>query len=178
MCILPIALYKFLLLFYNKVPLTYPFKKLRNMQWRAALCILEDFWTSPPLDIEVITGLILIYLHLQKLSGQLQLRTQLLLTNRIIKLMLELRHSTTNNDYCLLFRRLTPKQQLNIKSPIVDGNNRLNGIFNSFNLFSYKFSLGNRLIDIFPSHFSFHLLDRKNVESKKAHMCKLNKPIL
>jgi len=83
MYILLIALYKFLLLFYNKAPLTYPFKELRNMQQIAALWILEAFWTSLSLDIKVITGLILIHLHLQKLSGRLQLRTQLLLTTSL-----------------------------------------------------------------------------------------------
>jgi len=60
----------------------------------------------------------------------------------------------------------------------MNANNRLNRIFNSFNPFSSKFSLENRLINIFSSHFSFYLLDRKNVESKKAYMCKLNKLIL
>ena len=81
--------------------------------------------------------------------------------------MLELRHSNTNNDYCLLLEKLTPKQQLNVKSPIVNANNRLNGIFHSFNPLSSEFSLENRLIDIFSRHFSFHLLNRKNEKSKK-----------
>jgi len=55
--------------------LAYPFKELRNIQQRAALWILEAFQTSPSLSIEAITGLILIHLHLQKLSGRLQLGT-------------------------------------------------------------------------------------------------------
>jgi len=38
-------------------------------------------------------------------------------------------------------------------------------------------SPGNRLIDIFPSHFYFHLSDKKNKESKRAYICKLNKLI-
>ena len=92
--------------------------------------------------------------------------------------MLESRHSTTDNDYCLLLERLTLKQQLNIKGPIVDANNRLNIIFNFFNPFSCKFSLGNRLIDIISSCFYFYLSDRKNVKSKKAHMCKYDELIL
>jgi len=37
LCILPIILYKLLLWYYNKAPLAYPLKKLRNMQWRAIL---------------------------------------------------------------------------------------------------------------------------------------------
>ena len=57
-------------------------------------------------------------------------------------------------------------------------NNRLNGIFHSFNPFSSEFSLDDKLIDIFPSCFSFYWLDRKNKESKRAHICRLDEPIL
>ena len=67
---------------------------------------------------------------------------------------------------------------MNIKSSIVDANNRLNGIFHSFNPLSSKFSLENKLINIFPSHFYFHLLDRENGESKQAYVCKLDNLIL
>ena len=176
--ILSIALYEFLLWFYNKASLAYPFKELRNMQWKAVLWILEAFWTSLLLSIKAITGLIPIYLYLQKLGGRLQLRTQLLPTNHIIKLMLKSRYSTTNNNHCLLLKRLTLKQQLSIKGPIVDANDRLNGIFNYFNPFSCEFSLENRLINIFSSCFYFHLLYRKNIKSKKSHICKLDKLIL
>jgi len=71
-----------------------------------------------------------------------------------------------------------PKQQLNVKSPIIDANNRLNGIFNSFISFSSEFSPENRLIDIFPSCFFFHLSDRKYTEAKKVYLCKLEELIL
>ena len=60
----------------------------------------------------------------------------------------------------------------------MDANNRLNRIFHLFNSLISEFSLGNRLIDILPSCFSFHLSDRKNKESKKMYIYKLNKLIL
>ena len=53
--------------------------------------------------------------------------------------------------------------------------NRFNKIFPSFNLFSSKFSPGDRLIDVFPSCFSFHSTNRKNKERIKAHIHKLDK---
>jgi len=91
--------------------------------------------------------------------------------------MLESKHSNTNNNHHLSLEKLTSKQQLNIKSPIIDVNNRLNRFFYSFNPLSSEFSPGNKLIDIFPSHFYFYLLDRKNEKSKRAHICKLNELI-
>ena len=135
--------------------------------------LLEAFWTSPSLDIKAIIGLIPIHLHLQKLSSRFELRTQALSSNHIIKSLLELRHLNSNNNHYLSLNKLTLKQQLNIKGPIVDANNRLNRVFPFFSLFSTKFSPGDRIIDIFPSCFSFHSTNRK--KSRKAYICKLDK---
>jgi len=53
----------------------------------------------------------------------------------------------------------------------------LNRVFSSFDPFNNKFSPRDRLIDIFPSHFSFHSTNRKNKESIKVHICKLDEII-
>jgi len=76
--ILSIILYSFSLWYYNNVPLSYPLKKLRKMQYRAVLWILSAFHIFPTLDIKVITGLIPIYLHFQKLDKRQQLRIAIL----------------------------------------------------------------------------------------------------
>jgi len=57
MCILPITLYGFPLWYYNKAPLLYPLKVLRNMQRRAALWILGAFWTSLSLGMKLLLAL-------------------------------------------------------------------------------------------------------------------------
>jgi len=73
--------------------------------------------------------------------------------------------------------KLTNKQRLKVKSFIIDANNKLNGTFNSLDSFNNKFSPGNRLIDMFPSHFSFYPSNRKSAETKKTHLCKLDEII-
>jgi len=88
------TLYGFPLWFYNKAPLSYPLKVLRAMQCRAALWILGAFRTSPSSSIEAIAGLVPTHLHLQKLSGRLQLQTHSLPPNHIINSLLEARHSS------------------------------------------------------------------------------------
>jgi len=108
-CIFPIVLYGFPLWFYNKVPLAYLLKALRNMQHRAALWILGEFCISPSLGIKAIASLIPIHFHLQKLGGRLQLQTYSLPLNYIIKLLLELRHSSNYNYHQLLMKKLTPR---------------------------------------------------------------------
>ena len=148
------------------------------MQWRAAIWILVAFQTSPFLSIKAIASLIPIYLHLQKISGRFQLRMQLLSPNHIIKSFLDTRHSNNDNNYCLLLKKLTSKQQLNIKGSIVDINSRLNRIFLLFDSFSSEFSPRNRLINTFPSYFSFYSMNRKSKKSSKIHIYKLNEIIL
>ena len=73
---------------------------------------------------------------------------------------------------------LIPRQQVIIKSLIIDINNRFNKVFLSFSPFNYKFSPGNKLIDIFPNHFSFYILNRKSDNNIKSHLLKLNDLIL
>jgi len=53
-------------------------------------------------------------------------------------------------------------------------NNRFNKVFSSFSPFNYEFSPGNRLIDIFPNHFSFHTLNRESDNNVKSHLLKLD----
>ena len=112
------------------------------MQCRAAIWILEAFYTSPSLGIKAIASLVPIYLHLQKLCSRFQLRTQSLLSNYIIKLLMESRHLDSDNHHQLSLEKLTLKQQLSLKSSIVDTNNRLNRICPLFIPFSFEFSPG------------------------------------
>ena len=63
-----------------------------------------------------------------------------------------------------------PKQQSSIKGPIVDMDNKFNKVFPSFSPFNHKFSPRNRLIDIFPNCFSFHLSNRSNNQDVKSRL--------
>ena len=114
------------------------------------------------MGIEAIAGLIPINLHLWKLGRRLQLHTQSLSLNYLIKSLLKSRYFFYHNEYHLSMEKLTNKQKLKVKSSIIDTNNRLNGIIYSFDPFNNEFSPGNRFIDMFPSCFSFYLSDRKS----------------
>ena len=72
---------------------------------------------------------------------------------------------------------LTSKQKLKVKGPIVDANNRLNGIFKLFDLFDFEFSPGNRLVDLFSGHFSFFHSNRRSIDFRKSHLQKLDEVI-
>ena len=159
-CILPIALYSFQLWFYNHAPLLYPLKILSKIQRRAAIWILSTFKMSLSEDIEVITGLIPIRLHLQKLAGRLQLCTLTLLPNHLIQMLMNLPFSLPKCQHPVSLKSLTSCQKSNIKGHLVDSNNKLYGIFSSFSPLYLELFPGSRIIDNFSDCFSFNLATR------------------
>jgi len=152
----------------------FPLKKLKKMQQRAAVWILNAFCTSPTERIEALVRLISIHLHFKKLSSRVQLRVSSLPFNHTIWLLLESQHSSHSILYCLSLENITSKQRLNIKSSVTDANTCLNGLFPSFNTLNSEFSPGFRLIDKFHSQYSFHWVNCKNKESKKTYLHKLD----
>jgi len=62
---------------------------------------------------------------------------------------------------------LTAKQKIQLKSLLIDVNNKCNEFFPSFSFFNKEFEPGNRLIDLFSDHFSFHFCSpnlKKHIE--------------
>ena len=163
-CSLPIALYGSQVWYYNKVPLNYPFKILRKMQWRAALWINRAFWTLPSGGIEAISGFILIHLHVKKLYNCFLSRGYSLLHNYIIKSILSPDKSLDHTPYSLSLDTLTFKQRSRLNSSLIDMDNKKNEFIPPFDPFNQEFSPGNCLIDSFSDKISFHSWE-KNVKN-------------
>ena len=142
--------------------------------WQAIIWITGAFCISSTLGFEAIAGLILIYLHLQKLSNRHQIRTTTLPFNYVINTILKSRHSKNTLPHYLFLENVTSKQQLKIKSFIVDANNYLNGIFPSFDSLNSEFSPRFRLIVNFSNQFFFHQANHKDKESKETHIHNLD----
>jgi len=64
------------------------------MQRRAAIWILGAFKTSSTKGVEAITGIIPIKFHLQKLAGKSQIQPLSLLTNDIIRDLMDCSHNS------------------------------------------------------------------------------------
>ena len=73
---------------------------------------------------------------------------------------------------------LTKCQHELIKSLLVDMDNRFNKVFPSFNPLHSEFSPSNRVIDIFPSCFSFHLFNRNKNNNFKEYIQQLDNLVL
>ena len=143
-------------------PLSYPLKSLGKLQRRAAIWILGAFKTVPSFGLEVITGLIPIHLHLQKLSRRSQLRAHTLPTNHILRSLMDNTSNSSPLPHPLMLSFLTKQQQGLIKGHIIDIDNRFNKVFPSFDLINPEFQPGNRIINNFSNRVSFHLFSKHN----------------
>lgn len=121
-------------------------------------------------SIEVITGLILIKLYLQKLNRRLQLQTYLLLSNHLIYSLIKLFLLVFTFQHSSLFGFFTSCQHTFIKSHLVDMDNRFNEVFSSFVSLHSKFSLDNRVIDNFSNRFSFNLFNKYKNNNLKVYI--------
>ena len=72
---------------------------------------------------------------------------------------------------------MTDLQFCKIKSFIVNTNNHLNEIYSSFNKLHKELSPGFYLIDNFPNHFSFHIINCKDKDIFNDQICSLDKLI-
>ena len=135
---------------------------LGKIQRRAAIWILGTFKIFLSFGIEAIAGLIPINLYLQKLSGRSQLRVHSLLSNHILRSLMEPRENSLYNQHLLSLGALTRCQCNLIKGPLVDMDNYYNKIFLSFISLHPELFPGSRVIDIFSNHFSFHLVSECN----------------
>jgi len=68
----------------------------------------------------------------------------------------------------------THHQRENIKSTIVDINNKYNEVFSLFDPLNTEFSPSSHIIDIFPSCFFFHPFTKSNDNNLENHIHQLN----
>ena len=129
---------------------------------------------SPSYSIKAIAELIPIHLYLQKLSKRSQLRAHTLPDNYIIRLLMDNKPYSPSPLHTLSLGSLTKRQHGLLKSHMVDIDNRFNEDFPAFNPINPEFHPGNRIIDLFPNCFSFHLFSRSSDHSFKSCIQQLN----
>jgi len=91
---------------------------------------------------------------------------------------MESRTSLLFGHHSFLLGSLTKCQHKLIKGPLVDIDNKFNKVFSLFNPLHSEFSSSNRVIDIFPSCFSFHLFKKNKDNNFKEHIQQLDNLVL
>jgi len=166
-CILPIALYRFQLWFYNKALLSYHIKVLDKIQRRAAIWILGAFKILPSMGIKAIAGIITIKFHLQKIARRSEIRSFKLPSSHILRNLMDDSPPllTMSNPHCVGL--LTNCQRNLAKGHLINSYNKSYRIFPSFSPLNPEFSPGLRITDKFSNHFSFNLVNKKEKEKYK-----------
>ena len=173
-CVLLIALYSFQLWFFKSTPKAKNLAELRKMQCKAALWIIEAFWTSPTERVKAIAGLILINLHLRKLNSRHHLWYALISPSHAINSLLSSQHTKNYPPYRFATLKLTEKQYEKLKSPIKDVNKHLLEITEAFNSIHSIFSSGSRVVNRFSSRITFHSSPSLSDEDLYSHIQRLN----
>jgi len=91
-----------------------------------------------------------------KLNGRHHLRYGSIPSVHAINSLLDSQHAKNHPPHKTTTSKLTDKQRFNLKSPIKDANECLNGVRECFNPLFPLFSPGSRVVDHFSSRFSFH----------------------
>jgi len=111
---------------------------------------------------------------MRKLNGRHHLRYGSIPSTHAINSLLDSQHAKNHPPHKTTTSKLTGKQWSNLKSPIKDVNKCLNGVRECFNPLFPLFSLGSRVVDYFPSRFSFHSPPSSSDEDLYHHLQNLN----
>ena len=168
-----IVLYRFQLWFFKGAPIIKNITELKKIQQRAVLWITGTFWTSLSEGVEAIAGLISIALHLCKLNGKYHLHYASTSSSHTTNPLLNSQYAKNQIPCRTATSKLTMKQQANLKSPIKDVNECLNGIRSYFNSFHPLFFPGSQIVDYFSSRISFHSSSSSS-EDLHQHLQSLN----
>jgi len=93
----------------------------------------------------------------------------------IINSLLDNHYLKKAKPYYLSMGNFTDKQWLKIKSFIVDTNNYLNKVHSFFNRLYKELLSGFCLVDNFPNHFSFYIVNQKNIKNMNVYIWLLDK---
>ena len=132
------------------------------------------FRTALSFSTKAITSLILVHLHLQKISRRSQLRAHTLSINHILRFLMENNSEIPIYPHSLLLSFLTRCQCRLIKGHLVNMDNRFNKVFSFFDSLNPEFKPDNRIINSFSNYFLFHLFSKSDDHLFKNRIQQLN----
>ena len=124
--------------------------------------------------MKAIVGLISIIYHFWKLNGRYYLYYASILFSHTINSFFDTQYTKNHPPHRFAIPKLTVKQQANLKSPIKDVNECLNGINKCFNSLHLFFSSGSRVVNHFPSRITFHSPSSSSDKDFYYHLQNLN----
>ncbi|CAA7261906.1 unnamed protein product [Cyclocybe aegerita] len=158
-CVVPIATYGYHLWYFDGARNKGAMNQLKRMQRKAALWITGAFRTSPTGGLEALAGLIPVHLMLKKLAMCAVYRvTTLSDTHPLCSMMGEelLKRAAPHARSAAL---MTPAMRGKVKSTVMEVDERVHTLTESFKPFAPEARPGNRLLDRYADHLHFDECD-------------------
>ncbi|CAA7267560.1 unnamed protein product [Cyclocybe aegerita] len=159
LCVVPIATYSYRLWYFDGAHNKGVMNQLKRMQQKAALWIMGAFHTSPTGGLEALAGLIPVHLMLKKLATRAVYRVATLSdTHPLHSMMGEslLKRATPHACSAAL---MTPAMRGKVKSTVMEVDERVHTLTESFEPFAPEACPGDQLLDHYADHLHFDEAD-------------------
>ncbi|CAA7267347.1 unnamed protein product [Cyclocybe aegerita] len=170
-CVVPIATYGYHLWYFDGARNKGAMNQLKRMQRKAALWITGAFRTSPTGSLEALAGLIPVHLMLKKLATCAVYRVATLSdTHPLCSMMGEglLKRAAPHARSAAL---MTPAMQGQVKSTVMEVDERVHTLTESFEPFAPKAHPGDRLLDHYADRLHFD--ERDPAQDRRPYLDEL-----
>ncbi|CAA7270843.1 unnamed protein product [Cyclocybe aegerita] len=158
-CVVPIATYGYCLWYFNGACNKGAMNQLKRMQQKAALWITGAFCTSPTGGLEALMGLIPVYLMLKKLATHAVYRVATLSDTHPLLSMLGKRLLKRAEPHTCSAVLMTPAMRGKVKSTVMEVDERVHTLTESFKPFAPEARPGDQLLDCFVDRLHFDKRD-------------------
>ncbi|CAA7269037.1 unnamed protein product [Cyclocybe aegerita] len=171
LCVVPIATYGYRLWYFDGACNKGVMNQLKWMQRKAALWITGAFCTSPTGGLEALAGLIPVHLMLKKLATRAVYHVATLSDTHPLRSMMGeglLKRAVPHAPSATL---MTPAMRGKVKSTVMEVDERVHTLTESFEPFAPEACPGDRLLDRYADHLHF---DKHNpTQDRRPYLDKL-----
>ncbi|CAA7264644.1 unnamed protein product [Cyclocybe aegerita] len=158
-CVVPIAMYGYCLWYFDGARNKGAMNQLKRMQHKAALWITGAFCTSPTGGLEALAGLIPVHLMLKKLATRAVYRIATLSNTHPLCSMMGKRLLKQAKPHAHSAPLMTPAMQGKVKSTIMEVDERVHTLTESFEPFAPEARPGDQLLDCYVDRLHFDECD-------------------
>ncbi|CAA7267356.1 unnamed protein product [Cyclocybe aegerita] len=155
LCVVPIAMYGYRLWYFDGTHNKGAMNQLKRMQQQAALWITGAFRTSPTGGLEALAGLIPVHLMLKKLATCAVYCIATLSDTHPLRSMMGKRLLKRAEPHARSAALMTPAMQGKVKSTVMEVDEHIHALTESFEPFAPEACPGDRLLDRYADRLCF-----------------------
>ncbi|CAA7265985.1 unnamed protein product [Cyclocybe aegerita] len=171
LCVVPIATYGYCLWYFDGAHNKAAMNQLKRMQQKAALWIMGAFHTSPTGRLEALAGLIPMHLMLKKLAMRAVYHVTTLSDTHPLRSMMGEGLLKQAEPHARSATLMTPAMRGKVKSTIMEVDEHIHTLTESFEPFAPKARPGDQLLDCYADHLHFD--ERDPTQDRRPYLDEL-----